>query len=59
MKSRKSRRAANPESKVAIPQIERFKAMAHELGLDEASTLDRAFSKLDAKKRTEQPKAKR
>ena len=59
MQTRSKKTRAGPQASEVTPQLERFKAMAQEVGADESpEALDRAFGKLDPKKRKETSKPK-
>jgi hypothetical protein len=56
MQTRSKKTAARPQAK---PQLERFKAMAEEVGADESpDALNRAFAKLNARTRPKPAKPK-
>lgn len=59
MQTRGKKTAARPKNSEVTPQIERFKAMAQEVGADDSpGALDRAFGRLDAKTRPKETKSK-
>jgi hypothetical protein len=60
MQTGSKRPRARPAPKEVAPQLERFKAMARELGADESpGALDRSFLRLAPKKRAAPAKAKK
>ncbi len=53
MQTRSNKSAARSKANQVVPQLERFKAMAEEVGADEApGALDRSFGKIDTKRKT-------
>lgn len=53
MQTRSKKSAARPKAaKEVVPQLDRFKAMAEEVGADESpGALDRSFGRLDPKRK--------